>query len=221
MKTSGTSAYRNTGIVFLLLLLLGCERKREILFTENGTGPDGNPVTISTYAERDSVFRETVSGRRRISLIRCKSENDLADSNFTQVDYYPSGGLQAFRRYSSGRQDGTWTSWYASGKKRSVSQLRNGIVIAFWSYYDDGTIEAASSRDSLGMINRTEHFRDGKTKTVFSTDSTGNGVYEEYFPNGKIKTSGHLMQFTPGGIWKRFDSAGQALPDTLYMTGKK
>lgn len=207
---------RTAAVFFLLLAFVSCGKRKKVIATEQSVGPDGGTYIVSTYSEHDSLFRETRSAGRLVSLLRCASEAELDDSTFTQTDFFPDHKPQAFRYYVHGKPNGTWTSWFQNGKKESVSNLHNGIVIEFWSYYDNGTIKATSQRAADGTLNRTEHFPDGKTKNIFAADSAGNGVYEAYYENGKMETTGKLFQFSPGGIWKRFDTAGKALGDTLY-----
>jgi antitoxin component YwqK of YwqJK toxin-antitoxin module len=217
--------------IFLLLLIVlsttattSCSRKkavpdeRRVLHAEGDINVDGDIVHWQAYAERDSFFKSFTLDKKMNAMILAKSQAEMNDSTFTRRDYSPGGKLVAVKSWRSGVPHGEWFSYHANGMPASHSVLDNGMLLSYSAWYASGKTQVEGKRNADGTMARTEYFENGNPGQEFQTDTLGNGTGKYWWRNGRPREEGGLLRFSPQGRWKRYDTLGQPLPDTIYGT---
>jgi antitoxin component YwqK of YwqJK toxin-antitoxin module len=99
----------------------------------------------------------------------------------------------------NGQRDGPWVEKYSSGKIKSETVYRNGVIINYFkSYYENGKIE-----------------------TLYNySDSIRNGDQFIYYPNGTVQM--HSFYFKGKCLFhKEFANSGtSSVEDYFYESGK-
>ncbi len=216
-------------IFFLLLIVLStattsCSRKkpvadtRRVLHAEGDINVDGEIVHWQAYAERDSFFRSFTLDKKMNAMILAKSQAEMDDSTFTRRDYSQDGKLVAVKSWRGGVAHGEWTSYHPNGNRASHSVISNGVLQSYTAWYASGKVQVDGKRLPDGTMERTEFFETGKPGQEFKTDTLGNGSGKYWWRNGNLREEGGLLRFAPQGRWKRYDTLGKPLPDTIYGT---
>ena len=200
--------------IIILITANACSRKRVI--TSQGDLMDGNKkIHWEIYTERDTTFKIISQDGRIISQIFSDTEAELKDSTFSEKDFGIDGKLIQIRTFLNGKPDGEWTSYYSNGKKKSVSITKDGNLFEYRSWYDNGKPQVNGKRLDNGRMERTEFFKTGNISQKFDVDSAGNGYCTSFFVNGRKSQEGNVGNYSPIGIWKRYDSMGNPMHDTL------
>ncbi len=168
------------------------------------------------FEEHDTCFKIISNNTILVAILSAPTESHLKDSTFSETDYFPNGTVFQIKSFLHRKPDGEWTSFYPNGKKKSVSKTQNGVLMEYRAWYDNGQAQVNGSRMDGGRMKRREFFKNGRTSQEFDTDSIGNGTCISFFNNGKKQAEGNLFKFSPVGIWKRYDSLGKRLNDSLY-----
>lgn len=179
-------------------------------------------VRWEVFTENDTCFKYFYDNGNIVAIANAANAADLKDSTFSEKDFSLTGKLIQLKSFLHGKPEGEWTSFYPNGKKKSVSKTRNGLLLEYQAWYDNGQVQVNGTRLDNGKMQRREFFKNGNTSQAFEVDSAGTGYCSYYFMNGKKREEGNLYNFSPIGIWKRFDSLGNAKRDTLLgvSTGK-
>jgi len=198
----------------VVLFLFSCGRKRVI--TERGTILLNNKnLRWEIFTERDTCFKYFYENERVVAIAASVDSSDLHDSTFYEKDFAADGKVIQLKSFRFGKPDGEWTSFYPNGKKKSVSLTRNGTLVSYRAWYDNGQAQVNGMRQDNGKMQRNEFFKNGTKSQEFEMDSLGAGYCTSYFMNGKKREEGNLYNFSPIGIWKRYDSLGNKRGDTL------
>jgi antitoxin component YwqK of YwqJK toxin-antitoxin module len=211
---------RYLSVLFLLLLLLACEKRKQII-NKGETVIDGQPAHFEEFLQNDSFYHiVTIPGKGYAHLVAA-SEKDFRDSTFSEKIFVKSGRLVQQKNFRSGTPHGEWTNWSDNGQTLSWTRIVDGLAHEYKAWYPDGQLRVEGKRLQNGSMVRTEYFPGGKPSQEFRVDSAGNGSCMIYFPSGKLREMGNLSNYAPTGSWKRFDSLSQPLPDTLYGPDEK
>lgn len=208
-------------ILPVLLLVFSCERKRESVSSGIFKDQNGIDLHFEIYTERDSFFRSISDPRngQLYSIQRAATLAEIEDSSFTETVFSPGRKIIQLKSFLLARPAGEWHVWNEQGVKTSYTRIQNGRAIEYRSWFDDGKLRVEGKVDDSDSLARSEYFSNGNPDRIFRVDSLGNGNCRVYFLNGKPREEGALRFYGPSGTWKRFDSLGNALADTVYNPG--
>ncbi len=203
--------------IFSLLVfsLFSCGRKR-VITSQGQIVLNNRNIHWEIFTEHDTCFKYLSDNGNIIAIAYAAGMPDMQDSTFSEKDFSLDGKLIEQKTFLAGKPEGQWTAYYPNGKKKSISKTNNGTLLEYRAWYDNGQAQVNGTRLDNGKMQRTEFFRNGKTSESFETDSAGTGFCTVYFMNGKKNAEGDLFNFSPVGLWKRYDSLGNPLHDTLF-----
>lgn len=204
----------------ILILIISCGKKR-VITSQGNMILNEKQVHWEIFEEHDTCFKVITASSAIVAILSAPTESHLKDSSFSETDYFANGNILQVKSYLHGKPDGEWTIYYPNKKKKSLSKTKNGVLYEYRAWYENGQTQVNGSRTDAGRMKRREFFKNGKTSQEFDTDSLGNGTCISFFANGKKESEGNLFRFSPVGIWKRYDSLGKAMSDSLYGFDEK
>jgi antitoxin component YwqK of YwqJK toxin-antitoxin module len=203
---------RNFLLLFILLELLSCGKRKQII--DGGTL---NGMRWEMYLDNDSCYRAWYNGNIVVKMDVAPTEKDMRDSTFVEKGFYATGRPEELKHFLHGKDHGEWKTWFDTGELQTRSVSENGALVEYVSYYRNGHARVEGTSHPGKPAVRTEYFENGNPDQEFVLDSVGHGHCKKYFPNGKLKTEGDVYYYSQAtGFWKRWDSLGNALTDTLY-----
>ncbi|MGL4599112.1 MAG: toxin-antitoxin system YwqK family antitoxin [Bacteroidia bacterium] len=200
----------------LLALLVSCSGKPSPIRSGQIVDTDGRPVVWTQYVINDSFIEEGMYNGKMRWWKYAKTQKEFDDSTFYQVDFFENGVVRMNKHFKNGIPDKIWRQYFETGKTKSITHIESGKALDYKAYNEEGNLVVRAAYTREKIMERSEFYPDGKPFQQMSTDSTGAGRCTTYHANGKPSAEGNLMRYAPGGIWNRWDSLGNALPDTLY-----
>lgn len=191
--------------VFSLIvgILMSCSSPYEEVSTKDD---DGNLVSSYTIRKEDGV-KEGV------------------------YQLFINGKLSEKGEYKEGKQEGSRTLFYESGKVQVEEMYNNGRIISKKTYFDNGELESEGQYDeNITMSGEWKYYyQNGKMKEkVNFNNNVEDGVFVEYHENGNLKTEGTYVPVTFGveveglesGELKEYDENGQLVAKKQCEEGR-
>ncbi|MBI3511782.1 MAG: hypothetical protein HY064_14065 [Bacteroidetes bacterium] len=211
-----TSAGRLLTAFCFLLPVFSCGKKKHII-SQGTTEYLGEKWKQEYYTDHDSAFEEYryIENGQLFMFKKAASEKEMNDSTYSSVFWYRTMKVMETRSYEKKIPTDTWMDYYRSGKKRSQQKFENGKLITLTQWYENGNTDIESHSAPDGKMVRNEFFENGNPEQQLNIDSIGNGTCANFFSNGKKQSEGNVVNKSAIGIWHRWDSLGNSLPDTL------
>ncbi len=162
--------------------------------------------------------------------VRKKINSDRVE----EKTYYANGKMQMAVTYEKSQiADGTYATFYPSGKLKQTATLQNGKSQGnFKSYYANGVMNEEVQYDK-GELNGPYHsfYVSGslKEKSTF-VDGKMNGAYEEYYDGGGLSEKGQVRkgvkvetyEYTRSGrMYSEFKCKNNGLPVSIRFTNNE
>ncbi|MDE3254076.1 MAG: toxin-antitoxin system YwqK family antitoxin, partial [Bacteroidota bacterium] len=113
--------------------------------------------------------------------------------------YTDKGVIETESTYANNQLNGSYKSFYASGRLFSMANYSNGVLDGLkYLYYETG-----------------EKYSSG----IFYKNNQGQGPVKYYYPDGKLKAEGTYLNDYYSGEWKGYDQSGNYLFDVHFKEG--
>lgn len=187
-------------------------------------------TTFSACSNKKKVEVKNNAGIVVESYFVDKHNPDIKIGTYSK--FYDDGKIAEVITYSKdGKQNGTHTLYYPSGKlMRQESIVNNVNEGKFVSYYEDGYVEQEGNYKDNKMEGVWKTYADGqkgilKYEATFK-DGQFNGPYKEYYPNGKLYAEGNKIQISEDlevydGKVQVYDSLGNPEKVLTYDKGRQ
>lgn len=111
------------------------------------------------------------------------------------------------RRDASGRRQGKWYVFYASGAIQSEGSYKDDLKNGYFKEY-------AENGDLKRILKYIDDEVQNEAEEIAKLE-----VQKEYYPNGRIRISAMFRNGVPEGLRKEYDSAGNIQKAQLYKNG--
>ncbi len=152
---------------------------------------------------------------------------DLLAQKIVVKTWYSGENSQLKEKYYisdsvTGRLEGLYISYYASGKKEMVGHYHNNIADSIWTYYyENGHIKMR------GPVNENSHnglwefyYENGQlNKKGLISNNKKEGKWQYFFENGQLKAEGAFLHNIKKGIWDYFYEDGNLKAQAFYING--
>jgi antitoxin component YwqK of YwqJK toxin-antitoxin module len=207
-------------LIFFLIIQTSCGEKKQVK-NRGETTLNGDSLDFMEYTRNDSFFRaSTIKGKGRL-IQAAKDEKSLRDSTFSERLYLLNGRLVQEKAFLNGIPEGIWTTYSDNGQMLSLTDIKNGKAVNYSAWFPDGKLRVMARTNVDGSMSRYEYYENGAPFQSFEVDSLGIGPCTTYYANHQPREIGRLLNFKPFGYWKRFDSTGRKLEDTLFSIERK
>lgn len=182
------------GAVLLALGLLASCRAYHPPFPDVPSEPV--PEAPPVFERRTEYYDQAATHKRREWHVWLYSDGStLRDGE--ELEWWPSGGLRARRRYDRGEPSGEWTTWFEDGKKRSECTLGSDELSPMRWWHANGALATEGQA------------RNGARE----------GTWRSWYADGKPESEGEYRANLREGRWTFWNEDGALCETRVYRAG--
>lgn len=119
------------------------------------------------------------------------------------------------------KKDGYYEDYYATKIIRSEGEIKNGLPVGEWKYYDtNGKLEEYGSYLNGMREGIWTSFANGYLIKQEYKNGKKQGFFQEYYASGQIRSEGKYLDEYKSGVWTYYYTNGKRKEQLIWELGK-
>lgn len=141
-----------------------------------------------------------------------------------RISYDKGSIMEEYEVDNEGKKEGTYKSYYESGKIRELSTYKGDLLVGTrYLYFENGNVEIEEKYADGGILNGEQKvfYKDGQVQIVKNYENNElTGLLKVYYPSGKIKEEVTMRHNNENGPFTEYFENGQVQWKGTYLNGE-